>query len=142
VVAIFKRGGEEIGGGFASFVVMAQFLQEHGGENGIALFASFGLFHLDEHVFGVDVVGFDSSHFHRSKSGRIGGHKNESVFEVLRGVDDFPDVLLTEHRREFAILSADPIVKGDGVFNHVSVEKPQSCRHSATTAGRVAFAIF
>jgi len=142
VVAVFKRGGEEVGGGFAGFVVMAQLLQKPGGENAIALFASLGLFHFDQHVFAVDVIGFDRSHFHRSKSSGIGGHENESMFEVLCGVDDFPDVLLTEHRRKFAILSADPIVKGDGVFNHVSVEKPQSCCHSATTAGRVAFAIF
>ena len=142
MVAVFKRGGEEIGGGFAGFVVMAQFLQKLGGQNAIALFASLGLFHFAQHVFAVDVVGFDRSHFHRSKSSGIGGHENESMFEMLRGIDDFPDVLLTEHRRKFAILSADPIVKGDGVFNHVSVEKPQSCCHSATTAGRVAFAIF
>jgi hypothetical protein len=61
---------------------------------------------------------------------------------MLRGVDDFPDVLLTEHRGQFAVLSAEPIVKGDGVFNHMSVEELQSCGHSATTAGGVALGIF
>jgi len=61
---------------------------------------------------------------------------------MMRGVDDFPDVLLTEHRGQFAILSTDPIVNRDGVFNHVSVEELQSCGHSATTAGGVALGIF
>ena len=142
VFAVFKRGGEKVGGGFAGFVVLSQFPQKPGGEHRIALFASFGLFHLDEHVFAVDVIGFEHSHFHRSKSGGIGGHENESVFEMMRGVDDFPDVLLTEHCGQFAILSTDPIVKRGGGFNHVSVEELQSCGHSATTAGGVALLIF
>jgi len=48
--------------GFVGFVVLAQFLQKPGGEHRIALFASFGLFHLDEHGFAVDVLGFERSH--------------------------------------------------------------------------------
>lgn len=142
VFAVLERGGEEVGSGLAGFVVLAKFLQKLGGENAIALFASFSIFHLDQHVFAVDVLGFYTGHFHRSKSSGIGGHENESVFEVLCGVDDFPDVLLTKHRGELSVFSSDLAVKRDGLFNNMSVEKPQSCCHSATTAGRVALLIF
>ncbi len=140
--AVLERGGEEVGSGLAGFVVLAKFLQKLGGENAIALFAPFSIFHLDQHVFAVDVLGFYNGHFHRSKSGGIGGHENESVFEMLCGVDDFPDVLLTKHRGELSVFSSDLAVKGDGLFNNMSVEKPQSCCHSTTTAGRVALLIF
>lgn len=68
VFTVLERGGEEVGSGLAGFVVLAQFLQKLGGENGIALFASFSIFHLDQHVFAVDVLGFYNGHFHRSKS--------------------------------------------------------------------------
>jgi len=142
VFTVLERGGEEVGSGLAGFVVLAKFLQKLGGENAIALFASFSIFHLDQHVFAVDVLGFYNGHFHRSKSSGIGGHENESVFEVLCGVDDFPDVLLTKHRGELSVFSSDLAVKRDGLFNNMSVEKPQSCCHSATTAGRVALLIF
>lgn len=142
VFAVLERGGEEVGSGLAGFVVLAKFLQKLGGENAIALFASFSIFHLDQHVFAVDVLGFYNGHFHRSKSSGIGGHENESVFEVLCGVDDFPDVLLTKHRGELSVFSSDLAVKRDGLFNNMSVEKPQSCCHSATTAGGVALLIF
>lgn len=142
VFAVLERGGEEVGSGFAGFIVLAQFLQKLGGENAIALFASFSIFHLDQHVFAVDVLGFYTGHFHRSKSSGIGGHENESVFEVLCGVDDFPDVLLTKHRGELSVFSSDLAVKRDGLFNNMSVEKPQSCCHSTTTAGGVALLIF
>ena len=126
----------------ARFVVLAKFLQKLEGENAIALFAPFSIFHLDQHVFAVDVLGFYNGHFHRSKSGGIGGHEHESVFEMLCGVDDFPDLLLGEHRGELSVFSPDLAVKRDGWLNDVSVEKSQSCCHSATTAGRVALLIF
>ena len=142
VFAVLERGGEEVGSGLAGFVVLAKFLKKLGGENAIALFAPFSIFHLDQHVFAVDMVGFDRSHFHSSKSGGIGGHENESVFDMLCGVDDFPDVLLTKHRGELSVFSSDLAVKRDGLFNNMSVEKPQSCCHSATTASRVALLIF
>ena len=64
------------------------------------------------------------------------------MFEVLCGVDDFPDVLLTKHRGELSIFSSDLAVKRDGLFNNMSVEKLQSCGHSATTAGGVPLSIF
>jgi hypothetical protein len=97
---------------------------------------------VDKHAFAVDVLGFYNGHFHRSKSGGIGGHEKESVFEMVCGVEDFPDVLLTEHRGELSVFSSDLAVKRDGLFNHMSVGKPQSCSHSATTAGGVALLIF
>jgi hypothetical protein len=39
-------------------------------------------FHLDQHVFAVDMLRFDRSLFNRSNSSGIGGHEIESVFEV------------------------------------------------------------
>jgi hypothetical protein len=83
------------------------------------------------------VLGFYHGHSHRSKSSGIGGHEDESVFEMLCGVDDIPDVLLTKHRGELSVFSSDLAVKRDGLFNNISVEKSQSCCHSIAAGQKI-----
>ena len=95
------------------------------------------MIHTQHHPLAVDIGRLEVDGFGDAQAGRVGGHQNHSMLEVVDRVEEVHHFLVAEnYRQPEGPLGHGDLIDGPGTFERHFVQKAQRTRSDTDTAGR------